>query len=118
MVRRTTRKGALAELDINLTEFNRILSDLQDKSLTDFSGKVKEVGFDLLANIQRRTPVGETGNARAGWKFEDSTNQKKEPGFTIFNRVLYIADLEAGHSKQAPGGMVGPALRELAKKLK
>lgn len=57
-----------------------------------------------------KTPV-RSGNARRNW----SRKQNKQ-GFEVENRVPYIERLEAGHSKQAPRGIVGPTLTQIKRR--
>lgn len=63
------------------------------------------------ATIARaKTPV-RTGNARRNW-----SKQQDKRGFTVENKVPYIERLEAGSSKQAPRGIVGPTLTEIKRR--
>lgn len=98
---------------------------------------------DLFATIVRRTPV-KTGRARANWKVgrEGATDvgvpmkadgrypDPIKPAITtirrirsakvemhIFNNVAYILNLDTGSSRQAPEGIVDPALAEVSGRL-
>lgn len=51
------------------------------------------------------TPV-DTGYARASWVVE----QDAQYSATVVNRVDYIEELEAGHSTQAPDGIIAAAM--------
>ena len=67
---------------------------------------------ELLAQARKATPVDQ-GRARRGWR--------KEQGFrqvSVVNRVPYIDALEDGHSKQAPNGITGPAVRETLRRIR
>jgi hypothetical protein len=57
------------------------------------------------------TPV-KTGRARDGW-----TETHTKTDFKVENKVPYIGYLEQGRSKQAPKGMIGPALNKLKGKI-
>ena len=65
----------------------------------------------LNIEVARLTPI-RTGTARRGWRV---IGEYKLRGNTrvIENRVPYIGLLEMGYSKQAPNGMLGPALTRL-----
>jgi hypothetical protein len=39
--------------------------------------------------------------------------QKEEDGYAVVNRVPYIERLEAGASRQAPKGIIGPTLTQI-----
>ena len=82
--------------------------DLQS-SFEDFVAKVAaEVDKDARAN----TPV-RSGRARAGW-----TKSVNRDQFTVQNTVPYIGKLEAGASRQAPRGIIGPTLTAVKGKYK
>lgn len=80
-----------------------------------------EIGHDFdkyadafLRNIRALTPI-DTGKARRGWKktyrkqYEKGGVQKQ---YTVVeNAVPYVQFLEQGHSKQAPDGMIDPAIK-------
>lgn len=61
---------------------------------------------DLLVNAVTSTPV-DKGRARRGWRKEKSFKQTR-----VVNRVPYINALEDGWSKQAPNGILKPAVRK------
>lgn len=103
---------------------------------------VRKIVIDAYARIVDRTPI-DTGRARASWQFgvnaepdgkvPDGDYKAKIAGIVaenvaqiaeaspgkwfIANHLDYIEALEAGWSKQAPAGMVGLTLRELARQL-
>jgi hypothetical protein len=74
-------------------------------SLDQFVGKLTA---DAFAFAQANTPI-KSGNARRGW-----TKGLKE----IKNQVPYIGKLEAGASRQAPKGIIGPTLTQIKGKYK
>lgn len=52
---------------------------------------------ELLPTVRARTPVGETGNARAGWKKGKQGKDRKGRVFrSVVNPVFYIGWLEFG----------------------
>ncbi len=93
----------------------------------------KRVALDLYARIIRRTPV-DTGRARASWNLSIQQQDRSvrpegqystphvpldtpfpvQLGQTIWisNNLPYIGELEHGHSKQAPTGMVAISVEE------
>jgi hypothetical protein len=77
----------------------------------EVSRVVDTIANDTLEVAISKTPI-DKGRARRGW------NLDKGPGMerNISNRVPYIVHLEDGHSKQAPNGILGPTIREIAKR--
>lgn len=101
---------------------------------------MRGLGFEALNRLMLKTPV-DTGRARANWNTsvgrpDTSTNDaatssdvasKQAEGATVIartdfaggddlyvtNGLPYIDDLEKGHSKQAPAGMVAVTVEEL-----
>lgn len=69
----------------------------------ELKATVKQVIDDAFDIAKDNTPY-RTGNARRGWK-----KKPKE----INNRVPYIERLEAGASRQAPKGIIGPTLTQI-----
>lgn len=61
--------------------------------------------FGLFEEIVWRTPV-DTGYCMSRWEIQPGDGY-----FTITNDAPYVSFLEAGWSKQAPVGMVKPALK-------
>lgn len=49
-----------------------------------------------------------SGRARAAW-----TSQADSSGFSVKNQVPYIERLEAGSSRQAPSGIIGPTITKV-----
>ena len=58
------------------------------------------------------TPI-DRGRARRGWKL-----QRAGEKYVVENKVPYINVLEEGHSKQAPNGMIKPAIRQTLRRIK
>jgi len=69
-----------------------------------------QIAQDILEVARSKTPI-DKGQARRGWRLENSIREKR-----IVNRVPYIDELERGHSKQAPNGILGPTVREITKR--
>ena len=90
----TGRRGLINEL-------NKIVEDT-----------VSEVAAETEATAKSNTPV-RTGYTRGQWKQKKSKQQ-----FKIENKVAWIERLEAGASKQAPRGIIGPTLTSLKGKVK
>lgn len=78
----------------------------------DLSRVVEAVAQEVLVQARRTTPV-RTGNARRNWN-----KQVTQKGATVDNKVPYIERLEAGASKQAPRGIIGPTLSQVKGKFK
>lgn len=94
-------------LKVSLLGMNNISRALSD-ALTQ---TVKQVADEVLLDARANTPV-RTGNARKNWSKKVSNT-----GFTVENRVPYIERLEAGASKQAPKGIIGPTLTSVKGKV-
>ena len=73
---------------------------------------IKNISDDTEEIVKANTPI-RTGNARRNWS--ETVTPKS---FQIKNQVPYIERLEAGWSKQAPKGMVGPTLTQVKGKYK
>lgn len=73
---------------------------------------VKDLGELTLQEARGKTPV-KTGYARSKWTRTQSTDN-----FEVANRVPYIEKLEAGASRQAPRGIIGPTLTAIKGKVK
>lgn len=71
---------------------------------------IDQIATDTLAVAKSKTPI-DKGQARRGWRLESSFRQKN-----IVNRVSHIVPLENGRSKQAPGGILGPTIREISRR--
>ncbi len=84
----------------------------------------KEIGHDLdkyqdrlQRNLVRLTPI-DTGHAQKGWrktaKMSDVLGSGKDK-VIIRNDVDYIERLDKGWSRQAPHGIVNPAIQQTRK---
>lgn len=72
---------------------------------------VKDLAEEVFVDAKQNTPY-KTGNARKNW------NKKiGKENFSVINQVPYIERLEAGASKQAPKGIIGPTLSQVKGKL-
>jgi hypothetical protein len=85
-------------------------------SIRNLKKKQKE-RMDLFAQtfyeeVKRATPI-DKGKARRGWNL-----YRKDRVWHVNNRVPYINVLEEGHSKQAPNGMIQPAIRQTLRRIK
>ena len=73
---------------------------------------VRDLGNTTLQEAKGHTPV-KSGNARSKW-----TKTQTKDNFEVANRVPYIERLEAGASRQAPRGIIGPTLTAIKGKIK
>jgi len=71
----------------------------------DIDRQFQEAVGATLSALVFSTPV-DTGNARLGWHVEPNG----EYSVSLVNRVEYIEALEAGHSAQAPDGIIAMAM--------
>lgn len=60
----------------------------------------------------KNTPI-RTGYTRSRW-----TKSNTQTDFEVANRVPWIERLEAGASRQAPRGIIGPTLSQIKGKIK
>lgn len=90
---------AVTGLESAMREINRIV----DKEITSVMNEVH-------LTARAKTPV-KTGNAKRNWR-----KQQDDRGFEVKNTVPYIERLEAGSSRQAPRGIVGPTLTEIKRR--
>ena len=72
---------------------------------------IRELADEVFVDARANTPV-RSGNARRNW-----TKQVQKNNFVVENRVPYIERLEAGASKQAPRGIIGPTLDQIKGKV-
>jgi HK97 gp10 family phage protein len=68
---------------------------------------LEEVADEVLTDARANTPV-KSGNARRNW-----TKKVSNDNFEVENKVPYIERLEAGASRQAPKGIIGPTLAQI-----
>jgi hypothetical protein len=80
-----------------------------DRSL---SRLVRQIADDVYKTAKSKTPV-RSGRAKNAWTEANSKNN-----FKVENRVPYIDRLEAGASRQAPKGIIGPTLNTIKGKYK
>jgi hypothetical protein len=73
---------------------------------------VKGLAQDTFDTVRVNTPI-KSGNARRNWTKDVSSNT-----FNVSNKVPYIERLEAGASRQAPKGIIGPTLTTIKGKYK
>ena len=95
-------------MKVSFTGSSGLVSDLK-RELTQM---VKDLGQTTLETAQSKTPV-KSGNARSKW-----TKTQTRDNFEVSNRVPYIERLEAGASRQAPRGIIGPTLTAIKGKTK
>jgi len=69
---------------------------------------MKELSNTVFEDIKRRSPVGKTGRFKNSW-----TKRGSGKKYTITNPQPYGPALEAGRSRQAPKGIVGPAIKSI-----
>jgi len=72
---------------------------------------------ELFKNLVRLTPI-DTGQAQKGWREISKMSALLDTNKTrvvIRNDVPYIQRLDDGYSKQAPQGIVKPALQKTRK---
>jgi hypothetical protein len=95
-------------MKVTFTGSSNIASDLK-RELTQF---LNDLGNTTLQEARAKTPV-KSGNARSKW-----TKTQTKDNFEVVNRVPYIERLEAGASRQAPKGIIGPTLTAIKGKTK
>jgi HK97 gp10 family phage protein len=83
------------------------ISDLKSEIDKELRSLIKELASEVETRARANTPI-RSGNARRNWQ-----TQVREQNFTVSNRVPYIERLEAGASKQAPRGIIGPTLSQI-----
>jgi hypothetical protein len=88
---------------ITITGLDRLGREL-DRSLKQ---TLAEVADEVLVDARANTPI-KSGNARRNW-----TKKVTDNNFEVENRVPYIERLEAGASRQAPKGIIGPTLAQI-----
>lgn len=82
--------------------------DLDIKQLAkELKMTVEQLADEVLVDARANTPV-RSGNARRNWTKKVNSNS-----FEVANRVPYIERLEAGASRQAPKGIIGPTLQQI-----
>jgi hypothetical protein len=90
-------------LKIQISGIQQAMAGLE-RELDQFVARVANETKSVAVSL---TPI-DKGRARRGWRTE-----KRSHGYSVVNRVPYIDELEKGHSKQAPNGIIGPTIREI-----
>lgn len=98
-------------INITITGVSAMSKKL-DKKLSEL---IQKVGKDTYRFASDNTPV-RSGNARKNWKHKTTGVGNKD--FQVENTTPYIGRLEAGASKQAPKGIIGPTLTQVKGKYK
>lgn len=73
---------------------------------------VRRLADETVIAAKQNTPV-KTGRARSNWR-----KSVTQDNFAVENRVPYIERLEAGASRKAPRGIIGPTLTQVKGKFK
>ena len=73
---------------------------------------LQQVADVVETTAMRNTPV-KTGYTRSRW-----AQKVTQSDFEVSNRVPWIEKLEAGASRQAPKGIIGPTLNQVKGKIK
>jgi HK97 gp10 family phage protein len=94
-------------MEIVITGVDATIDRLQKEMKSIIQNAAQEVFVAARAN----TPV-KTGYARSKW-----SKTVSEKNFEVSNKVPYIQRLEAGASKQAPRGIIGPTLEQIKGKV-
>lgn len=81
-----------------------------ERAVNDFIGK-------LNTEARKLTPK-RTGRAKKGWRIVNQYKISRTRGLLLENRVPYIGLLDSGWSKQAPRGIVEPAIKKLKRRTK
>lgn len=89
--------------EIRITGLDAVSRDLS----RTLSTTVKQLADEVLVDARANTPI-RSGNARRNWR-----KSVTDDNFEVINRVPYIERLEAGASKQAPKGIIGPTLSQI-----
>lgn len=95
-------------MKIALLNSDKLVRDLS----LEITDTIQRLATETDVVVRQKTPI-KTGNARRNWR-----TQKNPQGFTTENSVPYIERLEAGASKQAPRGIIGPTLTQVKGKFK
>jgi hypothetical protein len=87
------------------------IEGLRRELKNSLSQTLEDLADEVLLDARSNTPV-RTGNAKRSW--EKRVDKKN---FQVENRVPYIERLEAGASRQAPKGIIGPTLAQVKGKI-
>jgi hypothetical protein len=95
-------------LNVEFINVPQAVSKLK-RDIQKFTAKVAQTFYE---EVRRVTPI-DRGRARRGWKL-----QRAGEKYVVENKVPYINVLEEGHSKQAPKGMIEPAIKQTIQKMR
>lgn len=98
--------------EVRISGLDLVSKKLQ-KTLEMTIVEVGQLTEDVVRNKHGRITPVKTGFTRDQW----TLNYKKR-NFEVANRVPWIGKLEAGASRQAPKGIIGPTLNTVKGKLK
>ena len=118
----------IGDIKTNAAQFNATIQSFANRFSEEKIRKlVKKLAFDIWDEIGNRCPV-DTGRAQTNFQLDTKLNNRTIETFStarpappiledsmvywIFNNLDYIEALENGHSKQAPGGFIAPAIAE------
>ena len=105
-------------IQIKITGIDLVSRQLQ-KSL---EMTVSDIGKLTLSTVQNKegspNSSGRITPERTGFTRDQWTLNYKKRDFEVANRVPWIDKLEAGASRQAPKGIIGPTLTTVKGKLK
>lgn len=93
--------------EIRITGLDSLKRELSEV----LASTMKTLADEVLVDARANTPV-RSGNARRAWR-----KTVTKDNFEVINRVPYIERLEAGASKQAPRGIIGPTLAQIKGKV-
>jgi hypothetical protein len=94
-------------MTIKITGIGSLKAELRSA----LSETVEKLADEILVDARSYTPI-KTGRARNNWR-----KTVTKDNFEVINRVPYIERLEAGASKQAPKGIIGPTLTSVKGKV-
>ncbi len=109
--------------DINFSNLGKVIGVAIE---TESEEQYKAFALDVFGEVLKNTPV-DTGRARANWHIQTHRadysldqgqtanemsllNAKDLPDIYISNGLDYVEALDDGYSKQAPNGIINPAL--------
>lgn len=127
-------QGAMMTVEVEARGLNEALKGMAEAG-EDMQTEVRRVAFELLARIAKRTPV-RTGRLRnsfhvvppgsdsdtyvysddQGHSFDGALADPHTGPFEalVGTNVIYALAIEAGHSRQAPQGMVAISVAEMS----
>lgn len=89
----------MSSATFSATKFIKALDAITDKV-------VEAVARQLLIDVKNNSPVGKTGKFKNSWRLSGKGSK-----YRITNPQPYGPKLEQGKSKQAPNGVMAPAIR-------